>query len=295
MDAEKATYPVVMMARWLGVARQGYYAWRRQGHGSRRSWRDQVTEWIQVLWDTSNHRHGARRIRADLAKKHHAQLSVWLVATLMRELGLQGIQPRTSTKTTIPDPDAATRPDVMRRQWDAPVATTCLVGDITYLTTGEGWLCLATVIDVTTRMVVGWQMADHLRACLVVDAVEMAHRAGHVAGNAIFHSDRGAQYTSAELARTATRLDVRLSCGRAGVCWNNSVAESFFSMLKNEMYHRESFPTRGKARLKVATHIETYHNRQRPHSTLEYRTPAEAKADHTWLATHDLDELPLAA
>ena len=296
MEAEKATYPVVMMARLLKVARQGYYVWRKhRREGTRRSWRDEVKDRIQELWDASKHRHGARRIRADLAKKHTMRLSLWLVAKLMRELGIKGVQPRTAKKTTIPDPNAPARPDLIRRHWDAPVATTCLVGDITYLRTGEGWLYLATVIDVTTRMVVGWQMADHMRASLITEALEMAHRAGHVAGNAIFHSDRGAQYTSAEFARAAKRLDVRLSCGRTGVCWDNAMAESFFSMLKNEMYHRETFPTRAKARLKVATYIETYYNRARPHSTLGYRTPAEAMADHAWPAADDLDELPLAA
>jgi transposase InsO family protein len=90
-------------------------------------------------------------------------------------------------------------------------------------------------------------------------------------------------------------MGVRLSCGRTGVCWDNAMAESFFSMLKNEMYHRELFPTRTKARLKVATYIETYYNRRRPHSTLEYRTPAQAMADHFWPATQDADEPALAA
>jgi len=295
MDAEKANYPIMMMARLLGVARQGYYAWRNRPPGPRKSWRDQLKEWVGQLWEDSHHRHGARRIRADLASKRNARVSWWLVAKLMRELGIKGVQPRTSKKTTVPDPDAPKRPDLVRREWDAPVATTRLVGDITYLRTGEGWLYLATVIDLTTRMVVGWQMADHMRASLVVDALVMAHQAGYVAGNAIFHSDRGSQYTSAEFAAAAKRLDVRLSCGRTGVCWDNCVAESFFASLKNEMYYRESFPTRGKARLKVATYIETYYNRQRPHSTLDYRTPVQAMADHTWPSINDPDELPLAA
>jgi transposase InsO family protein len=288
MEAEKANYPVVMMARLLGVARQGFYAWLTGRSGQRQSWRDQLKGWILALWEASEHRHGARRIRVELASEHHARVSWWLVAKLMRELGIAGIQPRTPKKTTIPDPHAAARPDLMGRDWSSPVATSCLVGDITYLKTGQGWLYLATVIDVTTRMVVGWAMTDHMRASLVVDVLRMAHQGGHVAGNAIFHSDRGSQYTSAEFARAARLMDVRLSCGRTGVCWDNAVAESFFSMLKNEMYHRESFPTRSKARLKVATYIETYYNRRRPHSTLGYLTPAQAMHDHTWPTTHQL-------
>jgi len=185
------------------------------------------------------------------------------------------------------------------RQFCPPVATTVLVGDITYLKTGEGWLYLATVIDLTTRMVVGWAMADHMRASLVVEALRMAHKAGYVAGNAIFHSDRGAQYTSKEMALAAHAMDVRLSCGQTGVCWDNAVAESFFATLKNEMYYQHTFPTRAKARLEVATFIEVYYNRTRPHSTIGYRTPAQSMAEHTFHLpveprTGDQD-LPLAA
>jgi transposase InsO family protein len=160
------------------------------------------------------------------------------------------------------------------------VATTHLAGDITYLKTGEGWLYLATVIDLTTRMVVGWQMADNMRTPLVTDALKMAYQSGYVADNAIFHSDKGAQYTSSEYARAAHAMGVRLSVGRTGACWDNAVAESFFASLKNEMYHRQTHPTRAKARLAVAQYIEIYYNRQRPHSTLGYRTPAQAMTDH---------------
>jgi transposase InsO family protein len=281
MDEEKACYPVVMMARLLGLARQGYYKWKAAlDRPGGKPWRVQLAEDVQRLWEKSERRHGFRRITEDLAGEGK-RVSWWLVRKIMGELGVRGVQPRASKKTTIADPGAPRRPDLVNRRFDPPVATTTLVSDITYLRTGEGWLYLATVIDLTTRMVVGWSMADHMRACLVVDALTMAHRAGLVAGNAIFHSDRGVQYTSKEMALAAASMGVRLSCGRTGSCWDNAVAESFFSMLKNEMYHRKSFPTRAKARLAVATYIEVYYNRQRPHSTLGYRTPAQAMADHT--------------
>jgi transposase InsO family protein len=281
MWAEKANYPITMMTRLLGIARAGYYAWRRrrvQGAG-RAGRREGLRVRVKAAWEASRGRHGARRVRADLARDG-VSASLWLVAKLMRELGIAGVQPRASKKTTVPDPDAPARPDLIRRRFDAPVPTTNLVGDITYLKTGEGWLYLATVIDLTTRMVVGWQMADHMRASLVVDALRMAKDARLVAGGAVFHSDRGAQYTSAALADAARAMDVRLSVGRTGVCWDNAVAESFFSMLKNEMFHRHEHPTRAHARLAVADYIEVYYNRRRPHSTLGYRTPAQAMNDH---------------
>jgi transposase InsO family protein len=291
MEEEKVNYPVVMMARLLNVARQGYYRWRHKHSNNGRERREMLRGLIHRLWVQSEKRHGARRIQAQLVIKG-VTASLWLVRKIMRELGLVGIQPRTSKKTTIADPNAATRPDLVRRHFIPPVATTVLVGDITYLKTGEGWLYLATVIDLTTRMVVGWQIAEHMRASLTVDALLMAYHAGYIAGNAIFHTDRGSQYTSREMALTATTINVRLSCGRTGVCWDNAVAESFFSMLKNEMYHQQHFTTRAKAKLAVATYIEVYYNRQRPHSTLNYRTPTQAMEDHT---PQTSNELPLAA
>jgi putative transposase len=147
--------------------------------------------------------------------------------------------------------------------------------DITYLKTGEGWLYLATVIDLATRMVTGWQLASHMRTSLVTDALAMAIGHGHLAPGAVFHSDRGAQYTSAEFTRFCEAHGVRTSVGRTGVCWDNAAAESFFAALKNEMYHRQAFPSRARARFAVADYIEVFCNRQRLHSTLGYRTPAE--------------------
>jgi len=160
-----------------------------------------------------------------------------------------------------------------------------LVGDITYLRTGEGWLYLATVIDLATRMVVGWQMARHLRTSLVTDALQMAIDGGHVTHDAIFHSDRGTQYTSREFVKFCRTNNLRGSVGRTGVCWDNAVAESFFASLKNEMYYRTRFATRARARFAVADYIEVFYNRRRLHSTLNYRTPFEVLTDHRTAAT----------
>ena len=160
-----------------------------------------------------------------------------------------------------------------------------MVGDITYLRTDQGWLYLATVIDLATRMVIGWQLADHMRTSLVTDALQMAIDAGWVVDQAIFHSDRGCQYTSAEFAAFCHEQQIRSSVGRTGVCWDNAAAESFFAALKNEMYHRHTWPTRARARFAVAEYIEVYYNRRRLHSSLGYRTPAEALTDHQTTAT----------
>ena len=296
MWQEKANYPITMMARLLKIARSGYYRWAKRvdtaaaGRAKRRA---VLKGEVKRIWLEQHKRYGARRIHAQLLDEGHS-VSLWLVRKLMRELGIEGIQPRRSRRTTVPDPAAPARLDLLGRQFNRPVPGTFLVGDITYLRTGQGWLYLATVIDLTTRMVVGWQMADHMRASLVVDALRMAHQGGYVAGNAVFHSDRGTQYTSTEFSDVARCLDVRLSVGRTGSCHDNAVAESWFSMLKNEMYDRQDFPTRARARVAVAEYIEVFYNRQRKHSTLGYKTPVQAMDAH-WATRPQDDDLPIAA
>lgn len=154
-----------------------------------------------------------------------AETSLYRTRKCMRELGIRGVAPRRRVRTTVPDPSAPSRPDLLRREFSSPVPTTRLVGDITYLRTGQGWPCLATVIDLATRMVVGWCMSERMTADIVVSALEMARGRGYVAGGAVFHSDRGSQYTSLLLARWAEANDVRPSVGRTGSCHDNAVAE----------------------------------------------------------------------
>lgn len=220
IEHEEGQHPVTFMCRLLKVHRAGFYAWKQRRHAApdvRKIRRQELSDLIGKIWIDHHKILGVRRIHAELAAQGMT-VSLWLVWQLMRELGIQGIQPRATKRTTIPAPDAGIRRDFIGRRFTPPVPTTCLVGDITYLKTGEGWLYLATVIDLTTRMVVGWQTAAHMRTSLVVDALTMAHRAGYTAGNAIFHSDKGAQYTSAEFADAARLMDLRLSVGRTGVC-----------------------------------------------------------------------------
>jgi transposase InsO family protein len=163
----------------------------------------------------------------------------------MRELGLRACQPRACKRTTVPGEQPVISPDLIGRDFTAAAPGTRLVGDISYLRTGEGWLYLATVIDLATKMVAGWQLAGHMCTSLVTDALDMAITHGHAQPGAIFHSDKGAQYTSAEFGRFCAAHGIRTSTGRTGVCWDNAAAESFFGALKNEMYYRQSFPRPG--------------------------------------------------
>jgi transposase InsO family protein len=275
IEAEKANYPIGWMCRLLNVPRSSFYAWRNRVETPTQARRRELAGQVARVFKASRQTSGCRRVTAQLNRDGH-ECSVGLVADLMRELGLKAVQPRGYKRTTVPGEQPVDSPDLIGRDFTAAEPGTRLVGDITYLKTGEGWLYLATVIDLATRMVIGWQLAEHMRTSLVTDALGMAITHGYVNPDAIFHSDRGCQYTSSEFHLFCKENLVRTSVGRTGVCWDNAAAESFFAALKNEMYYRQAFPTRARARFAVADYIEVFYNRQRLHSTLGYRTPAEA-------------------
>jgi putative transposase len=263
----------------LSVPRSSFYAWRIRAESATATRRRELAEQVRRVFVQHQARYGCRRIARQLNAEGHA-CSVGLVADLMRELGLRACQPRAYRRTTLHGEQPVATADLLERDFTAPAPGQRLVGDITYLRTGQGWLYLATVIDLCTRMVVGWQLADHLRTSLVIDALQMAITHGHVSRGAIFHSDRGCQYTSREFAEFCTAANIHRSVGRTGVCWDNAAAESFFATLKNEMYHRQRFDTHARARFAVAEYIEIYYNRARMHSTLGYRTPHQTLIDY---------------
>jgi transposase InsO family protein len=190
IEAEKANYKIVWMCQMLTVARSSFYAWRDRVETPTAARRRELAGQVRRVFDDSRQTSGCRRVAAQLNREGH-ECSVGLVADLMRELGLKAVQPRAYKRTTVPGEDPVSSPDLLGRDFDpasgAPGER--LVGDITYLKTGEGWLYLATVIDLATRMVVGWQLATHMRTSLVTDALQMAIDARLVKPAAIFHSD----------------------------------------------------------------------------------------------------------
>ena len=218
IDAEKATYAITFMCELLGVPRSSFYAWRVRaaGESTTAARRRELGVQVRRVFDDHDGRYGCRRIARQLNREGHS-CSVGLVADLMRELGLRACQPRGYRRTTVPGDDPAPAIDLLERDFTAPAPGQRLVGDITYLRTGQGWLYLA-VIDLCTRMVVGWQLATHLRTSLVVDALQMAITHGHIAPAALFHSDRGCQYTSAEFAEFCVGANIHTSVGQTGVC-----------------------------------------------------------------------------
>lgn len=279
IEAEKASYPVVMMCAWSKVSRSGYYEWRGRPASATVLRRESLKTAVPAEFTDSDGTYGYRRVHHELVKKGH-RASPELVRSLMRELDLQPCQPRPWRPTTTVAGDAADIPDLLRRDFSADAPGVKLVGDITYIRTWQGFAYLATVIDCHTKACIGYAVAGHMRAELVVEALQMAARNYELAPGAIFHSDRGSQYMSEEFAKTTTSLDIRRSVGRTGVCFDNAMAESFNAALKVERVNRTEYPTREHARKDVVRYIQFRYNTRRIHSALGYRTPQEAHDDY---------------
>jgi len=276
VDEHRNAHGVKRMCDVLGWDRSSYYTWHgnQEARQEKADAEEDLARRIRDIHTGSRGAYGARRITQKLHHQGHV-VNHKRVARIMREREIAGITRRKSRCLTKQDRAAPPAPDLILRDFTAPMPGLRLVGDITYLPTAEGWLYLATVIDLCTREVVGWSMAEHMRTQLVVDAIRMAHAGGHTAGNAIFHTDRG-QYTSRQFREILAELDIRQSTGRAGSCFDNASAESFFAVLKAEIGTavRE---TRAAARQDVFRWIAEYYNRERLHSTIGYITPHQAR------------------
>ncbi len=281
IEAEKARQRNVKRAcELLKVSRSAYYQARGDEPSARERNDAELAAAVKKAHEDSKGRYGAPRVHAQLRAqgKRHSRKRV---ARLMRAQGLRGRAAKRWKKTTIPDPAAAARADKIRRDFtaDASRLNTRWCGDITYIATWEGWLYLATVIDIASRRVVGYALADHLRTELVSDALSNAVAARDPQPGVIFHSDRGCQYTSAAYAALAGENQVTLSVGRTGQCWDNALAESFFSSLKGELIDTRAWPTRAGARRAVVEYIGWY-NGTRLHSSLGYQSPVDFENSH---------------
>jgi putative transposase len=276
IEAEKAHYPIQKMCGWLRVSTSGFYSWRDRPASGTAIRRARLAALVQAIFEESDGTYGYRRVHAALARQGDV-CGPELVRDLMSELGLVACQPRPWRPTTTQAGEgAASIPDLVGRDFTADAPGTKLVGDITYLPTWQGFCYLATVIDCCTKECIGYAIAEHMRAELVIDALRMAARNYDLESEAIFHSDHGSQYLSQAFAETAAQLDIRQSVGRVGSCFDNALAESFNATLKVERVNRTAYPTREHARKDVARYIEFRYNAKRLHSALAYRTPREA-------------------
>jgi putative transposase len=268
------------MCSWLEVSRSGFYDWKTRPESATVKRRELLKIKIKVLFDLNNEEYGYRRMHRALVRGGE-QCSDELVRQLMRELGLVPCQPKPYRRSlTEQDGAAGPVPDLVNRDFTAGKPGQKMVGDITYIPTWQGWVYLATVIDCATRKIVGWAMDDNYKTPLIKKAIRMAARNLDLPEGAVFHSDRGSNYTSGEFADELKRLGIRQSVGRTGICYDNALAESVNGTLKVELVHRTVYTTRQKAYKDIARWIELRYNRTRLHSGLGYRTPQEVMDEY---------------
>jgi putative transposase len=273
--AEKTNYPVAVMCRVFGVNRTGFHNWERRAPSDRALEDAWLTEKIKRIDAASRGTYGSPRIHAELRLERGIRVSRKRVARLMKAAGISGVRPRKRWKTTIRIPGVTPATDLVERQFRPGAPNVLWVADITYLRSGEGWLYLAAVQDAYSRQIVGWSMATHLRATLVVDALKMALQRRRPGLGLIHHSDQGSQYVSLAFGRAARQAGIAVSMGSRGDAYDNAVAETFFATLKKELVNRRSWPSRLELQSAVFEYIEAFYNRQRRHSTLSMLSPAD--------------------
>ncbi len=271
IEAERARYSISLMTRVLKVSRSGYYAWRSRGTSCRDAANARLTERIRAIHAKSRGTYGYLRVHAELRGERAVGRN--RVARLMGAAGLAGCAPKSRKFTTRRDKDSLPAPDLVDRLFLADAPNTLWLADITYVPTLEGWLYLAFVLDAYSRRVVGWSMAEHLRAELVVDALSMAVGRRAPGEGLIHHSDHGSQYTSLEFGQRLREARILPSMGSVGDAYDNAMAESFVSTLKRELIDRRVWVTREAARLAIFEYLEVFYNRSRLHSALGYLSP----------------------
>jgi putative transposase len=274
IEAKKAQHPVSRLCSVLGVSRAGYYAWKRRDSAPRARRDRELLALIRKIHDDSQGSYGWPRVHAEL-RSRGVHVSRKRVARLMRQAGLSGLLTRRRGRTTIRVPGVRPAPDLVGRDFNPSEPNRLWAADLTEIATWEGKLYLAAVIDCYSRRCVGWAMADHMRAELVVEALEMAVSQRKPGPGLIHHSDQGSQYTALVFGQRCHKARIDRSMGARGCALDNAVCESFFASLKKELIRRRSWPTRRDAQTAIFAWIEAWYNRRRLHSTLGYLSPLD--------------------
>jgi len=282
VKANRAAWKVATMCRVLGVSASGFYAWLERAPSARAQSDARLSDQIKAIHRCSRQTYGMPRVHAELSEQG-VRVGGKRVARLMRAAALQGVSRRKWVTTTVRDADARPAPDLVQRHFSAKAPDVLWVADITYIPTWAGFLYLAVVLDAFSRRVVGWAMATHLRAELVVQALEMAYGQRRPS-EVVHHSDQGTQYTSITFGGRCREMGVRPSMGSVGDCFDNAMAESFFATLECELLERRRFKTQAEAEIAVFDFIEGWYNPQRRHSSLGYLSPVQFEKRHATLA-----------
>ena len=277
IKTHEGDWPTALMCRVLKASRSGYYAWKDRPMSHRAKRRNELVEHVRQAHADSRRIYGSPRVYRQL-KDQGVACCQNTVAKLMRDNGLASKMKKAfKIKTTDSRHDHAVAPNTLDQKFEQAQANQAWAGDITYIPTHEGWLYLAVVLDLYSRRVIGWAMADHLKASLAIEALAMAidQRRLPDGGSVLHHSDRGVQYACDAYRTMLEAHDLGCSMSRTGNCYDNAVVESFFGTLKTELTHHEDYQTRQQARQSIFEYIEVFYNRQRKHSSLGYVAPAQ--------------------
>ncbi len=273
--AEKANYPVSLMCRVLDVSRSGLYAWERRGTSARNKANAKLSRRIHAIHASSRSTYGSPRVHRGL-RREGIRVGRKRVERIMRRDGLRGRIRRRFRRTTDSNHDLPVAPNSLNRQFKVDAPDRVWAGDITYIRTTNGWGYLAVILDLHSRLVVGWALADHMRTELVEKALVCALGKREPSKDLLHHTDRGSQYASASYRGRLEVLGIDVSMSRRGDCYDNAVVESFFGTLKQELVHHARWMDLAAARAAIHDYIEVFYNRRRIHSSLGYKTPAEA-------------------
>lgn len=272
--ARSVAFPVALMCRLLGVSKSGFYAWRDRPESPRSRADARLAVEVAAVHARSRGRYGSPRVHAEL-RAQGVRVGRKRVERLMREHGLRARGRRRFRTTTDSRQPAPIAPNLLERNFDATAPNQVWVTDVTYVWTHEGWLYLAAIIDLYARRVVGWAVSERNDTGLALEALSKATTARRPPPGLIHHSDRGSPYASAEYRRALAVHGIVASMSRKGDCWDNAVAESFFSTLKVELVHDVDYDSRTAALSSLGEYIERFYNTQRRHSRLGYLSPIE--------------------
>ena len=267
-----------LMCEILQVSRSGFYDWQGRGPSPQKQRRAALTVQVQAAFQESRQTYGSPRITRELAERG-VQACRKTIARIMRQERLFGRRPRRFVpKTTDALHDQPVASNTLDRQFAPGSGTSAWVSDITYIPTREGWLYLAAVMDLRSRRIIGWAMADHLQVELVLEALQMALSRRRPGRTLLHHSDRGSQYASQRHRQMLAGHQIACSMSRRGNCYDNAVMESFWATLKSEEVYRNDYHTRQQATDAIFQYIEIFYNRQRRHSALDYLSPEAFEA-----------------
>ena len=278
IQEQAAQFKVSIMCDVLEVSRSGYYAWVNRLPSARERRREELIEQIRQANEQSFGTYGSPRIQAELAGRE-IEVCVNTVAKLMKEAGIRSVMHRRFVvQTTDSNHDHPVAPNILEREFHAERPNEKWLSDITYIPTDEGFLYLAGVMDLCSRKIVGWSMADHLRTELCLDALNMALQSRQPGADLLHHSDRGVQYASVDYQLLLQSRNICVSMSRVGDCYDNATMESFWGTLKTELVHQRKYRTREEARQSIFKYIECWYNRKRRHSALGYKSPEQFEA-----------------